>query len=93
MDGGSTLSVEIMADGEHAGAAEIYLHSDDVDAEVAAAAARGIVFDYPPRDEDYLWRCARTTDPAGNRIFLYHAGVNQRFPPWRIGCGEGGGGA
>ena len=88
MAGGATLSIEVFAPdglgGGKAGATEIYLHCDDVDAEVAAARARGVAFDYPPRDEDYLWRCARTTDPAGNRIFLYHAGVNQRFPPWRI---------
>ena len=84
MDGGATLSFEVMADGGKAGAAEIYLHCDDVDAGHAAAAARGVVFDYPPRDEDYLWRCARATDPAGNRILLYHAGINQRFPPWRL---------
>lgn len=85
MAGGATLSIEVFADGAKAGAAEIYLHCDDVDAEVIAATVRGTVFDYPPRDEKYLWRCARTTDPAGNRIYLYHAGANQRFPPWRIG--------
>ena len=73
-----------MVAGNRAGAAEIFLHCDDVDAAHAAAVARGVVFDYPPRDEDYLWRCAATRDPAGNRILLYHAGVNQRFPPWRI---------
>jgi hydroxymethylpyrimidine/phosphomethylpyrimidine kinase len=84
MDGGATLSFEVMADGGKAGRAEIYLHCPDVDAAHAAAASRGVVFDYAPRDESYLWRCARATDPAGNLIFLYHAGDNQRFPPWRI---------
>lgn len=83
MPGGSTLSFEVMADGK-AGTAEIYLHCDDVDAEAAAARRRGIIFDYMPRDEEYLWRCGRVTDPAGNRIFLYHAGKNHRFPPWRL---------
>ncbi|MFN3590566.1 MAG: VOC family protein [Thermaurantiacus sp.] len=84
MENGSTLSIEVMADGGRAGAAEIYLWCADVDGEVAAAQARGVTFDYPPRDESYLWRCSRATDPAGNRIFLYNAGTNQRFPPWRI---------
>lgn len=84
MTGGSTLSIEVMEDGGTAGAAEIYLHCDDVDADCAAAVARGVVFDFPPRDEDYLWRRARATDPAGNRIFLFHAGANHRYPPWRI---------
>ncbi len=80
---GPTLSFEVVAGG-HAGTAEIFLHCDDVDAEVTAAEARGIRFDHPPRDEAYLWRCAPTRDPAGNRIILYHAGAGQRFPPWRI---------
>lgn len=84
MDGGATLSIEVVADGGGAGRAEIYLHCDDVDAAHAAAVARGLVFDFAPRDETYLWRRAGVTDPAGNLIFLYDAGVNQRFPPWRI---------
>ena len=84
MAGESTLSIEVMDDGGKSGAAEIFLHCDDVDAEYVAASARGVVFDYPPRDEDYLWRRARATDPAGNRIFLFHAGPNHRYPPWRI---------
>jgi len=83
MDGGATLSFEV-ADGGRAGTAEIYLHCDDVDAAHAAAVARGVVFDFAPRDETYLWRRAGTTDPAGNLIILYNAGSNQRFPPWRI---------
>ncbi len=83
MAGDATLSIEVVAGGA-AGTAEIFLHCDDVDREVAAAEARGVVFAAAPRDEPYLWRCARTTDPAGNRIVLYHAGINQRFPPWRL---------
>ncbi len=83
MAGGATLSFEVV-DGNRAGAAEIFLHCDNVDAEYAAAVARGVVFDAPPRDADYLWRRTETRDPAGNRIILYHAGRNQRFPPWRI---------
>lgn len=84
MPGNSTLSIEVMADGGKAGAAEIYLACDDVDAAHAAAVARGLVFDFAPRDETWLWRRAGLTDPAGNRIFLYTAGRNHRFPPWRI---------
>ena len=86
MAGGATLSFEVMDEpgGGRAGSAEVYLHCDDVDADVAAAAAWGVVFEYPPRDEEYLWRRARVTDPAGNRVFLYHAGKAQRFPPWRL---------
>ena len=81
--GGATLSIEVMDDGARAGGAEIHLHCDDVDGDVAAAQARGVVFDRPPTDMDYLWRRAVTHDPAGNIVVLYHAGINQRFPPWR----------
>ena len=67
-----------------AGGAEIFLCCDDVDADVAAAAARGLVFDWPPTDQDYLWRTAGIADPAGNLIRLFSAGPNQHFPPWRL---------
>ena len=83
MAGGATLSFEV-TDGGRAGSAEIYLHCDDLDAEYRAATARGLNFDHAPRDETYLWRRARLTDPAGNRIYLYDPGTNQRFPPWRL---------
>lgn len=89
-DGNATLSIEVMADGGQAGAAEIYLHCDDLDARHAALVAAGVAFDFAPRDEEYLWRRAGLTDPAGNRIFLYYAGSNHRFPPWRIDGGKGG---
>jgi hydroxymethylpyrimidine/phosphomethylpyrimidine kinase len=84
MPGGSTLSIEVMDGPNAAGSAQIFLACDDVDAEVAAAEARGIVFDQPLETRDYLWRHAGTLDPHGNRIFLYHAGQNHRFPPWRM---------
>lgn len=83
VDDASTLSIEVMPGGQ-AGAAEVYLHCADVDADVAAAVAAGLVPDFGPRDEDYLWRRAGFTDPAGNRIFLFHAGKTQHYPPWRV---------
>ena len=82
VDDGSTLSVEVS--GGTAGDAEIFLCCADVDTDVAAAAARGLVFDWPPTDQTYLWRTAGVRDPAGNRVVLFTAGVNQHFPPWRL---------
>jgi hydroxymethylpyrimidine/phosphomethylpyrimidine kinase len=84
MPGGSTLSIEVMEGANAAGSAEVFLACHDVDAEVAAAERRGIVFDQGLETRDYLWRQAGTRDPHGNRILLYHAGRNHRFPPWRI---------
>lgn len=62
----------------------LYFECDDVDRTWRELAARGVVFDQPPRDEPWLWREARLRDPAGNRLCLYHAGSNRRHPPWRL---------
>lgn len=83
VDAGSTLSVEVTPDGQ-AGSAEIFLDCDDVDADAAAATANGLTLDWPPTDQDYLWRTAGLRDPAGNRVVLFTVGVNQHFPPWRL---------
>ena len=82
VDDGSTLSVEVS--GGKAGDAEIFLWCAEVDADVAAAQGRGVVFDWPPTDQRYLWRTAGVRDPAGNLIVLFTPGVNQHFPPWRL---------
>jgi hypothetical protein len=41
-------------------------------------------FDSGPEDQSWLWREAWLRDPAGNRLYLFFAGENRRFPPWRI---------
>jgi hydroxymethylpyrimidine/phosphomethylpyrimidine kinase len=79
---GVTLSVHV-GDGE-TGYAATYLESGALDAWVAYLARRGVRFDQMPRDEDWGWREARLTDPAGNRLCLYQAGEYRRFPPWRV---------
>jgi predicted enzyme related to lactoylglutathione lyase len=83
VDEASTLSVEVTEDGR-AGTAEVFLHCEDVDQDHAAAVERGLVFEWPPTDQPYLWRTAGLRDPAGNRIVLFSAGANQHFPPWRL---------
>ena len=62
----------------------IYFEHQDLDAWVDALIEKGIEFDQRPRDERYLWREAVLRDPAGNRVKLYCAGENRRFPPWRV---------
>ncbi|ALJ13212.1 bifunctional hydroxymethylpyrimidine kinase/phosphomethylpyrimidine kinase [Sphingopyxis macrogoltabida] len=79
---GVTLSIHV-GDGE-AGGATTYLESGALDAWVAYLARRGVRFDQMPKDEDWGWREARLTDPAGNRLCLYQAGEYRRYPPWRI---------
>jgi len=81
---GSTLSIHAVEEGALPGAATIYFEVPDVDAAVAAIRARGLDFDGDPVDQRWLWREAYITDPANNRICIYHAGENRRNPPWRI---------
>ncbi|MCW2366277.1 hydroxymethylpyrimidine/phosphomethylpyrimidine kinase [Sphingobium sp. B7D2B] len=75
--GGATLSLH----GQQHG---VYLECDDLDARVTALISAGLVFDNEPVDQAWGWREAWLVDPAGNRVCLYSAGENRRFPPWRV---------
>jgi hydroxymethylpyrimidine/phosphomethylpyrimidine kinase len=79
---GVTLSIHL-GDGVASGTTT-YLESGALDAWVAYLARRGVRFDQMPRDEEWGWREARLSDPAGNRLCLYQAGEYRRYPPWRI---------
>ncbi|HEX4273311.1 MAG TPA: VOC family protein [Rhizomicrobium sp.] len=81
-DDNSTLSLELrhdIGDGAH-----VYWECNDLDARVAALKQQGIAFDSGAEDKSWLWREAWLRDPAGNRLCLYFAGQNRRFPPWRL---------
>jgi hydroxymethylpyrimidine/phosphomethylpyrimidine kinase len=80
--GGMTLSIE--AAEEIGGAPVFYFECDDLDQRIEFLAHHGIAVEHGPTDEDWGWREARLTDPAGNAICLYQAGENRRFPPWRL---------
>lgn len=82
-DGEATVSLEL-APGAVAGASVLYFECDDVDGTVARLMEEGVDFEQMPIDQPWLWREARLSDPSGNRLCLYHAGVNRRFPPWRV---------
>ena len=59
----------------------IYFELDDLDAFIKEKALSPLA---PPEDKSYLWREADIIDPAGNKIRLYQAGENRRYPPWRV---------
>lgn len=81
---GVTLSIHV-GDGESgAGDSVTYLELAALDVWHAWLLRQGVRFDQPPRDEDWGWREARLTDPAGNQLCLYQAGEYRRYPPWRI---------
>ena len=81
-DGGSTFSLHL-GKPPSAGSASIYFEVDDVTDTVRQLMDKGISFDAPPTEQSWLWHEAWLRDPAGNRICIYHAGRNRRFPPWR----------
>src|SRR3546814_15798021 len=69
---GVTLSIHV---GEGtAGGTTTYLESGALDAWVAYQARRGVRFDRKPQDQEWGWREARLSDPAGNRLCPFHAG-------------------
>ncbi len=62
----------------------LYFEVDDLDRRHAELCAAGIVFQTLPTDQSWRWREAHFTDPTGNRLCLFHAGGERRFPPWRL---------
>ena len=86
-DGGgapATFSLHAEPDWPVADGALVYFEVDDLDALVARLKEEGAEVLSEPEDQPYLWREADMRDPSGNRIRLYVAGENRRFPPWRI---------
>lgn len=62
----------------------LYFEVDDLDRRYAELCAVGIAFQTPPTDQSWRWREAHFVDPTGNRLCLFHAGADRRFPPWRL---------
>jgi len=85
-DGGepATLSIEKVDGWKGGDWPEIWFESDKLDELVLQLKSKGVKFESEPETMSYLWRVAQLRDPAGNRITLYHAGENRRFPPWRV---------
>jgi hydroxymethylpyrimidine/phosphomethylpyrimidine kinase len=83
-DGGepSTFSIEKVEGWMGGDWPEIWFETDRLDETVARLRAAGVAVEGPV-DRSYLWREAQLRDPAGNRIKLYFAGRNRRYPPWR----------
>ena len=80
---GATLSIH-QDDAHGVGGTTVYFECPDLDTRVAALRMAGLIFSGEPADKSYLWREAELFDPFGNRILLYSAGANRRYPPWRI---------
>ncbi len=83
---GATLSLHAVEEVTAAGMVIYFDHENAaaLDRHVQELAAQGIVFSSKPQDQRWGWREARLQDPAGNEICLMFAGVNRRFPAWRL---------
>lgn len=79
-EGGATLSLEVGGD---SGSAAVYFECNDLDAVLARLESLGISA-RDPVEQSWRWREAWLSDPAGNRLCLYQADVNRRYPPWRL---------
>ena len=81
---GTTLSIHSVEGQATCVGTVIYFEVEDVDIAVQELQEKGLEFDTLPTDQRWLWREAYLNDPAGNRICIFPAGENRRYPPWRI---------
>lgn len=82
--GDSTFSLHLVDKSTDNSGVMIYFECANLDIEVKKLKDRGIKFESDPTDQRWLWREARLCDPSGNRICLFNAGENRKFPPWRV---------
>ncbi|MEK7349174.1 MAG: VOC family protein [Candidatus Eisenbacteria bacterium] len=83
-EGESSFSVHLVQELSAASRAIVYFETQALDERVEELQRAGLSFSQEPRDEPWLWREARLSDPSGNVICLYWAGGNRLNPPWRI---------
>lgn len=70
-------------------APHLYFEVLDVAFEAARLKQAGIAIEQEPTMQTWLWHEAWLRDPAGNRICLFNAAENRRYPPWRIDAPPG----
>jgi uncharacterized glyoxalase superfamily protein PhnB len=84
-DGDATFSIHHVEQLPKGTSTTIYFEDKNLDAWVFQLKQKGITFISDPEDKRWLWREAHLEDPDGNHMILYHAGINRKNPPWRIG--------
>ncbi|MCV6630080.1 MAG: VOC family protein [Flavobacteriaceae bacterium] len=83
-DGDATFSLSQRATLPKGDGICVYFECEELDSYVSELQQKGIVFDTEPVDERWLWREAKLRDLDNNKIILYHAGENRKYPPWRV---------
>jgi catechol 2,3-dioxygenase-like lactoylglutathione lyase family enzyme len=84
-DGDATFSLHAVESVSGESGVTVYFEHEALDELCAELESRGFEFEQEPVDRSWLWREAILIDPAGNRICLYRAGENRKYPPWRTG--------
>ena|SRR5579859_6067702 len=83
-NGDATFSVEQKADLAQGTGIVVYFECENVDVTVATLRQRGVPVEAEPKDQPWLWREAYLRDPDGNSLCLFTAGMNRKYPPWRV---------
>jgi hydroxymethylpyrimidine/phosphomethylpyrimidine kinase len=89
-DCGTTFSLHAFGSTVSDSGVVIYFEVEDVDDTVEQLKRKGLAFESEPENQTWLWREVYLRDPSGNKVCIYHAGENRRYPPWRIEASEAG---
>jgi len=82
--GGTTFSIHLVEELPKGNGIMIYFEVNDVAEKISEFQKNEITIDEMPEIKRWLWTEASLKDPDGNKIIIYHAGVNRKTPPWRI---------
>ena len=83
--GEATFSLHQVAQLPQGEGVSVYFELDNLDEFVAELVDKEIEFEELPNDKNWLWREARLKDIDNNQLILFHAGVNRKDPPWKLG--------
>lgn len=83
-NGDATFSVESRDKHGAETGVVVYFECENVDSTVATLKERDLKIDSGPEDQPWLWREAYLRDPDGNKLCLFTAGNNRKYPPWRL---------
>jgi len=83
-ESGTTLSIHNVDTIEIETGVVIYFEVDNVDTSIEQLRKAGLRIESEATDQTWLWREAYLRDPSGNRVCIFHAGENRRYPPWRM---------
>jgi catechol 2,3-dioxygenase-like lactoylglutathione lyase family enzyme len=82
--GDSTFSLHKVDQLPSGGGVWIYFEVENLDEIFMDLRNKGVEFLTEPTDQTWLWREVQLLDPDDNKLILFNAGKNRKYPPWRI---------